>query len=200
VPEAQVPIVTATRNSLVLANLGLVGWAVRRLHGWQLRRLGGRDDAFQAGVVALLRAAGHWDASRGVKFSVYATCAVRNHLLREALAAGPVRLPADALPGRCRYPRDVARALSVRQLDEDRADRLAAPPGPEPPDPAALARLAGALRALPWRQREAVRLWYLEGLTTVEIGERLGCSRSGASWLVRRGVKRLGEWLGGGAG
>ena len=75
---------------------------------------------------------------------------------------------------------------------------LAQPPAPAPAAPEALARTArlqhlldvyGGL--LTEHQREACRLHLDEDWSFAELAEALGCSRSGAHDLVRRGLAQL---------
>ncbi|MCB9896696.1 MAG: sigma-70 family RNA polymerase sigma factor [Planctomycetes bacterium] len=57
------------------------------------------------------------------------------------------------------------------------------------------AHLEDALAALPERQAEAVRLRWLEGLTTSEAAEQLGCTESALKSLVSRGMEELARRL-----
>lgn len=51
------------------------------------------------------------------------------------------------------------------------------------------------LAELPERQGEAVRLRYLEGRSTAEVAEQLGCSEGAVKSLVSRGLAELGRRL-----
>ena len=53
------------------------------------------------------------------------------------------------------------------------------------------AHLEDALAALPERQAEAVRLRWLEGLSTAEAAQSLGCTESALKSLVSRGLEEL---------
>lgn len=75
------------------------------------------------------------------------------------------------------------------------------PLGPEPADTRtpsrlfaqeeAMQRLLGRLAALPDHYREVILMAKIEGLTTVEMAERLGKSRDEVAQLVFRAVKRF---------
>ena len=73
------------RNQIVTENLNLVYKAIN-LYGKQLLAMNhpllSDDDLYQEGVTALMAAAGHYDASRGVAFSTYAVACIRRHFLR----------------------------------------------------------------------------------------------------------------------
>jgi RNA polymerase sigma factor (sigma-70 family) len=56
--------------------------------------------------------------------------------------------------------------------------------------------LVAALRSLPRRQREAVALRYLSGLSDAEVAQSLGVSPSAAKTHVRRGLDALRRQLG----
>ena len=51
--------------------------------------------------------------------------------------------------------------------------------------------LAACLRALPRRQREAVALHYLAGLTDAEVGQALGISAGSVKTHIHRGMAAL---------
>jgi len=77
------------------------------------------------------------------------------------------------------------------------------PAGPEPADTRtpsrlfaqqeAVERLLGRLSALPDDYRQAIVMAKIEGLSTVEMAERLGKSREAVALLVYRAVKRFRE-------
>lgn len=52
-------------------------------------------------------------------------------------------------------------------------------------------QLAQGLEQLPEDERQVLKLRYLEGLTLVEIHERLGLSKDAVVWLMQKGMKRL---------
>ena len=54
-----------------------------------------------------------------------------------------------------------------------------------------LARLFDALARLPEDEREALSLYYLDGLKSAEVGKRMGRSRPSVAGLLRRGLDRL---------
>jgi RNA polymerase sigma factor (sigma-70 family) len=56
--------------------------------------------------------------------------------------------------------------------------------------------LVAALRSLPRRQREAVALRYLSGLSDAEVAQSLGVSPSAAKTHVTRGLDALRRQLG----
>jgi RNA polymerase sigma-70 factor (ECF subfamily) len=53
------------------------------------------------------------------------------------------------------------------------------------------ARMMAAVERLPWREREAVRLRNLEGLSHAEIAQRLSITEEAARKLWSRAVRRL---------
>jgi RNA polymerase sigma factor (sigma-70 family) len=54
-----------------------------------------------------------------------------------------------------------------------------------------LARLEGALAAMPERMRDALRMYRVEDLPQKEIADRLGMTLSGVEKLLRRAVKEI---------
>jgi RNA polymerase sigma-70 factor (ECF subfamily) len=55
--------------------------------------------------------------------------------------------------------------------------------------------LSRALEQLPDEERQALRLRYLEGLTLVQVCERLDLTKDAAVWLLQKGLKHLRQWL-----
>lgn len=51
--------------------------------------------------------------------------------------------------------------------------------------------LRAGVEQLPPRQREAIRMFYLDGRSMVEVGTALGCSEDAAKMLVSRGMQAL---------
>lgn len=56
-------------------------------------------------------------------------------------------------------------------------------------------RLVGALARLPKRQREVLRLYYWEGLSCVEIGQRLGLSPRQARYAFKKGMDAVRQMI-----
>lgn len=81
-----------------------------------------------------------------------------------------------------------ARALSrsVPSVEQIRVDEL----------PADSAELWAEVRKLPSRQAQAVALYYVGGLTMVEVGETLGCSKETVNTHLRRARSTLARRLG----
>jgi RNA polymerase sigma-70 factor (ECF subfamily) len=99
--------------------------------------------------------------------------------------------------------RDVGREESLQQALEQSSARLEAWLATEDSSPSQSAerqeqavRLAGALAQLPDRQRQAVELRHLRGLSLTEVAGEMGCTRTAVVGLLHRGVEKLRELLG----
>ncbi|HTN00856.1 MAG TPA: sigma-70 family RNA polymerase sigma factor [Planctomycetaceae bacterium] len=164
------------RNYIVSCNLRLLV----SVAGAAVQRPGELDDLVSEGQLALIRAVELFDYTRGLRFSTYATWAIRNTLARSQQK-------------NARYRHRFAIGLDSGGLDQP-CDRS---PEPEfsdvPPAPQVVQRL---LRGLPDRERTVLELRF--GLTKSgrelrfrEIGEELGVSTERARQLVSRGLLKL---------
>lgn len=157
-------------------------------------QLGGRDGASDVVQQTMLEAYRQNDEFRGT------TSGERAVWLRQALANNL----ADADRARHRQKRDVSRQVSLEaQLEQSSAklgDWLAADqssPSRRVERDEEAVRLAAALEQLPEPQREALVLQHWHGLTLAQIGEKLGKTSVAVAGLLKRGLKRLREILGG---
>lgn len=146
--------------------------------------LGGDKDAFAALVTR------HWSTAVALAARVLGSADLARDAAQEAAVAALVGLDRLRAPGRfgawfCGITLNVARGW-VRQLRTERPaagldqarDRASADPGPD--ERAELADLAATVRAavaqLADGQRDAVLLFYLQGLTHREVAAELGIS------------------------
>jgi RNA polymerase sigma factor (sigma-70 family) len=156
-----------------------------------LSRLG-RDDAVQAGMLGLIRAAEIWDETKGVKFVTYAYRAVLDRMLKASRQNRVVHVPDDMLCGtsahRARYfalyLTDAARRCRQLPDDYDRADLPL-------PDTHAHDDLHAALDRLDPRERECLLLLFFEGLLLREVGERWGLCKERVRQIKERALTRL---------
>lgn len=98
--------------------------------------------------------------------------------------------------------RNVGREESLQQALEQSSSRLEEWLADNRPAPSELAgrheqalRLAEALRHLPDKQRQAVELRHLKGLSLAEIAGELNCTKAAVVGLLHRGVGKLRTFL-----
>lgn len=164
------------RNYIVSCNLRLLV----SVAGAAAQRPGELDELVSEGQLALIRAVELFDYTRGLRFSTYATWAIRNTLARCQQKSA-------------RYRQRFTVGLEGAGFDQP------CPKSPEPeatdaaPAPQIVQRL---LRGLPDRERTVLELRF--GLTKAgkelrfrEIGEELGVSTERARQLVSRGLLKL---------
>jgi RNA polymerase sigma factor for flagellar operon FliA len=131
----------------------------------------------------------------------------------EQLAGEVLHLESEDNPGEpdieteSRWLRDVSRALAVIYLGtqpglDEQADRSVDLADPSASEPAAVAterevsqRLRELIDALPTEAGTLIRAVYFEGLSLQEAGQRLGVSKSWASRLHAKTLKRLARSL-----
>jgi RNA polymerase sigma-70 factor (ECF subfamily) len=94
--------------------------------------------------------------------------------------------------------RNVAREESLQQALEQSSSRLETWLAENRPTPSELAgrqeqarRLAAALAQLPDKQRQAVELRHLKGLSLAEAAREMQCTKAAVVGLLHRGVKKL---------
>lgn len=86
----------------------------------------------------------------------------------------------------------VASNLAIDHVRRRRAEPAEVAPAVHEEDAVTLRlALAACLRALPRRQREAVALHYLAGLTDAEVGQALGISAGSVKTHIHRGMAAL---------
>ncbi|MBI1913268.1 MAG: sigma-70 family RNA polymerase sigma factor [Planctomycetes bacterium] len=100
--------------------------------------------------------------------------------------------------------RDVGREESLQEALEQSSARLEAWLAVEQSSPSQAAerqeqtlRLAAALDQLPEKQRQAVELRHLKGLSLAEVAAELRCTKPAVVGLLHRGVEKLRELLAG---
>jgi len=167
----------AIRDRIVADNRGLVGAVAGRLTRPDLPH----DELMAEGMLPLLRAVALFDPSRGYRFSTYATCAVRNHLVRQTR-------------------RHQRRLELVVPADPVLIDRHAAGRSEEPgSDEAAVAvatRVTRLLATLDSRARRLVGARFgLDGCggprSFARIGREVGLSRERVRQIVRGSLEQL---------
>ena len=106
----------------------------------------------------------------------------------------------DTARSRTRQQKRIVTEVAPPESTPDLADRIP-DSKPSPFERAArtqeIARLEGALSALPDNQREAIVLFFIEGLSYVEIGKKLGVPMGTVATWILRGRKALAATLGG---
>ncbi len=168
----------AVRSQLIEAHLPLVRTVARRFAG----RDEPLEDLIQVGTIGLIKAVDRYDSGRGVALAAFATPSIAGeirHHLRDRSA--PVRVPR----------RLQAAGVRVTSVTLDCAGHV--------PDPVADAydglALDAALRSLHTREREVLRLRFVEDLSQADIAARTGLSQAHVSRTLRGAVQRLREML-----
>lgn len=169
-----------TIDRLVTENQRLVGAAFASIAWMPAVLLLGPQEAKSAGLFALMQAAEKWDEARGTKFSTYATWAIRNEIVSEAV-------------------KNAKRAAREGQGDADRLDEVPAPEPRKRPRlkrSAVQVRLRSAMKQLPPKLLLVVRWRVLRGATKEEVAKKLKTSVDEVTRLHRRALRLLREMLG----
>jgi RNA polymerase sigma-B factor len=171
----------AARRELIERHLPLVRSVARRYAGEE-----SVEELVQVGAIGLIKAVDNYDTARGVALGAYAAPAIAGeirHHLRDR--CDPVRVPR-------RLQADGVRVHAVELESVTETARHAADPLAETQD-----RLAiwAALRSLHPREREVVRLRYMEDLSQAQIAARTGLSQVHVSRTLRRALAQLADQL-----
>lgn len=179
-PNGTVVPLTADRQALAAAHVGLAGWWLRE-NPWAARWFG--EDAYGMALAAIARAAGEFRPELGFAFTTYASQCIRYAMLREA--------------DHREHPKRKARVVSLHaELGPDRVTLLDMVPD-RPADERDLTaseaadRVADLLRRVTPREREVLRLRYLDGLTLSEVADRLGISNERVRQIEKIAIRRI---------
>ncbi len=174
----------ASRDQLIAEHVPLV----RAIAAQVRRKIGGCVDAadlVSLGSEALVDAATRFDERHGAQFSTFAHWRVRGAMLdgvrRMLGSAGRTALRVVPLDDAHHVADEAVRADD--QLHDRRLGR----------------GLPRALACLDARERQVIRKHYFEGKTLLEAGAELGLSKSWASRLHARAIRKLGELMQAGA-
>lgn len=121
---------TAAKNALVAANLRLVTSVARKVGSTKGTSTAGiaLDDMIQEGSVGLIRAAEKFDATRGYKFSTYATWWIRAFVMRSiSTQSRTIKIPSTIVDEYSRIRKEYARlgqAGTFVPSDDDVASAL----------------------------------------------------------------------------
>ncbi len=116
---------TAAKNKLVAANLRLVTSVTRKIKQSKTSNAGGLalEDMIQEGSVGLIRAAEKFDASRGYKFSTYATWWIRASVFRAITTQSrSIRIPSTVIDEYSRIKKEYIRQSQAGHFEPDEKD------------------------------------------------------------------------------
>jgi RNA polymerase sigma factor (sigma-70 family) len=200
----------AERNELVVQWLPLVHKIVRDMQADPWVASMDRDDAVQAGRLALIRAAELWDESRDIQFNTYAFRSIERRIRHESRNQCLVHVPqtyfeateedqAEQLsPDRVKAA-SVAKSrpasLSAR-FDDHTDNHLIEPAVKEVDDDTEeqlsdKAELRGLIRQLEVEHQEFIHLRWFEGLSLKQVGDRLGFSKERARQVCNIAMQAL---------
>lgn len=149
------------------------------------------EDLIQLARLGLLQAIRRFDPSRDCALSTYAVGWMKQRVTRaignSELIRRPIHrqlfsehIPVLSLDREFVCEDGIGNLLDIIAADTDVEDEAVT-----------AVWITELLSELSEREREAVVMHYVDGLTLAEIGQRIGLSREGARRVVERGVKRL---------
>lgn len=145
------------------------GLARRHFPAWQPADL---DEAYAIVDASLLRAAAKYDPGRGAAVRTFVILVANSDLkaLRQRHSLGAIKIPCTR-----REKPEFARLRYAKALQEDQSYKGSTPESGLASD------VRSAIDQLPDHERDVIKLRYLQGLTQVDAGARLGLHR----WQVR---------------
>ena len=192
------------RNALVMANTGIVGHVIKRLSEADRKLLGGWDDCFQLGVIALMRAAELYNPDRistarkpGLKasFGTYAHTAVSNYLSRAITQSGLVRVPYHEWRRRVRQHEKlpVTTQWPTYSEREDGFINALLPvdmTAPVPDDPHRNDDVKRAVGALSTVDREILEEHFVRDIGTLAMARKRRCCRGTVRFHINSALSR----------
>jgi RNA polymerase sigma factor (sigma-70 family) len=176
---------TKNRNRLVEANLRLVHHVLHRRfsnHPWY-------EDLYQVGIIGLIRSIERFDSSFGMVFGSYAYCSIqsdighflrdRRHLIRPSREKKPYAV----------YSLNCKSFLNddgwVESIDVISSEKVRSG------EFNLSAEMFTEIEKLPAEQRQAIDLYYFQGLNRKQIGESMGVTPMTVSRYLMKGLSRL---------
>lgn len=176
-PDAEPKGLTGDRQDLVVANLGLAHWCVRRFVPWLAVHGPDYEDATGAAFLGLVKAAHRFDPGGEAAFTTFAVRACWWQITAWRRDHSSRSIGGDARPRPEKPGAPVREALAAGVAERGIGV-----------DPVAV---RAAVEKLPPRLREAVRLLFWENLTLREAGARLGVCAERARQLRAQAVEQL---------
>ena len=193
------------RNSLVLANIGLV-----RMHAGNFFRASPHikwiysfEEAVSDGSLGLIRAAELYDESLGYAFGTYAGKWIFQAMQRGLLKSRLIRVPENKYKSKHKHAkikaipdtmissmRSTGRRGHTSVLDRKALSKTCVPR--EVADIDGKRLLRRMVNSLPVQQREVMQQ-RCAGMTLVQIGEQMGCSRQYVQIVEKAALKKLRE-------
>ena len=201
------------RQQLIVNHLNLVRFLASKFKN----RGEPLEDLVQVGTIGLIKAIDRFDPDRGLEFTTYATPTIMGEIKRHFRDKGwSVRVPRrlqELSQKAGQATEDLTRELQRSPSVEEIADRIGVPleggGSDDEEAPAVIDHYASVDRDLEAsddrivleeaiadfapREKDIIRMRFIDGLTQVEIAERLGISQVQVSRLLRRTLKRIQE-------
>jgi len=199
------------RDQLIVSHLNLVRFLASKFKN----RGEPLDDLIQVGTIGLIKAIDRFEPDRGLEFTTYATPTIMGEIKRHFRDKGwSVRVPRrlQELSSKINQVTDdltkeLQRSPSIEEISVPLEGGGSGADGDETPsiidqyvtEDEDLAGsddrivLEEAIRDFSPREQEIIRMRFVEGLTQVEIAEKLNISQVQVSRLLRRTLKRIQE-------
>ena len=191
------------RQQLIVNHLNLVRFLASKFKN----RGEPLEDLVQVGTIGLIKAIDRFDPDRGLEFTTYATPTIMGEIKRHFRDKGwSVRVPRrlqELSQKVSQATEELTRELQRSPSVEEIANRIGASVDDvleamesssqdlESTDDRIV--LESAIADFSPREQEIIRMRFLEGMTQVEIAERLGISQVQVSRLLRRTLKHIQE-------
>jgi RNA polymerase sigma factor (sigma-70 family) len=176
------------RNALVVQWTGLPSAVARKTFRYFLDL----EEANNAGMLGLIRAAEVWDEKRGVLFKTYAWDWIRRSIQDADQLAAPVRIPQDTMFRRRphRHRAEALRVIGFTELPEQLHDHRHREE--EPRDDYRIDLVRDLMKELlnPAEQ-QVLCLHCMEGLPHREVGKRLGYCKEWTRKIYNTAVRKI---------
>lgn len=169
------------RGKIIAGNVRLVIHVAKKFYN-----IGSIDDLVSIGTIGLIKAANNFDLDKKIKFATYATTCITNEILMYARKTKKDRV-VTSLDTVLSSDMDGGELTLMDILSDDRIGEFS----DSFVERDNMDDVREAIKGLPEKEQEVLKLYYSGDLTQTEVGRELGFSQSYMSRLRNKSLKKI---------